>query len=152
MRQPVLGSFFHASAVPGSNGTPLTATAAQRMRCGVMVSVSFGDTVIRNVCFCSLMVFGLPRLGNFPGWWSGMPLETMVRTPSCSVMLTLLASAGFAPPAVGVLSPGFAAGVACVGAVAGAVAGVVGGADGLAAAMQPASRIRLIGAPALAAG
>ena len=148
MRQPVLGSFFHASAVPGSNGTPLTATAAQRMRCGVMVSVSFGDIVIRNVCFCSLMVFGLPRLGNFPGWWSGMPLETMVRTPSCSVMVTLLASVAFASPAVGVLSPGFAAGVAC----AGAVAGVAGGARGLAAAMQPASRMRLIGAPALAAG
>ena len=151
MRQPVLGSFLHASAVPGSNGTPLTATAAQRMRCGVMVSVSFGDIVMRNMCFCSLMVFGLPRLGNFPGWWSGMPLETIVRAPSCSVMATLLASAGFASPAVGVLSPGFAAGVARTGAVAGA-AGVAGGARGLAPAMQPASRMRLIGAPALAAG
>ena len=148
MRQPVLGSFFHASAVPGSNGTPLTATAAQCMRCGVMVSVSFGAIVIRNVCFCSLRVFGLPRLGNFPGWWSGMPLETMVRTPSFSVMVTLLESAGLASPEAGLPSPGFAAGVACEGAVA----GVVGGAEGLAAAMQPASRMRLMGAPALAAG
>jgi len=32
------------------------------------------------------------------------------------------------------------------------VVGVAGGAAGLAAAMQPASRMRLIGAPALAAG
>jgi hypothetical protein len=63
-------------------------------------------------------------------------------------MLTLLAGAGLASPAVGVLSPGFAAGVACVGAVA----GVAGGTEGLAAAMQPASRMRLIGTPALTAG
>ena len=54
----------------------------------VGAAAACGLVVMRNSCCCAEIEFGLLRLGNSPGLWSGMPLPRMMRVSPSRVMLT----------------------------------------------------------------